>query len=234
MKSKIAFAAPSLIRTDEERHLVIETIRALSGLEIPIIITDGGSKNEDKLIIKNIPNVIFFEAKNLTCEINTSLVEAAKLADNIFYLQSDKLDFSEKFAPEMIKDYFKFEKETIFIPSRTKESFSKYPQFQQTVETFLNWVISDYVGIKNDYYLGPKIFPSSLVKYLDQIQSDIGWGIEAFLYVLAKRLNLDFKFFSCFVKFPKDVGSEEEIKLNRLKSVTRQLEGFNQGLSVKL
>lgn len=234
MKAKIAFAAPSLIRTKDEGKIVLGTISNLSRLNIPIIITDGGSPKEDKLKINKLPNVTLYEAKNLTDEITFSLKEGAKIAENILYSQSDKLDFSKNVATNLIKTYLELPPKSILIPSRTKESFNSYPKYQQTVENFLNFFMSDYIGIKNDYYLGPKIFPSILVKYLDQITKDIEWGIEAFLYVVAKRLNLNFKFFDVFVKPPKDIGTKEEIKLNRLKSITRQLEGFYQGLNAKI
>lgn len=232
MKSKVAIAAPSLIRTKEEEKIVIETISNLNLLNIPIIITDGGSPKKAKSKIKKLSNVTLYEAKGLTNQLFTSFKQAQKIAENIFYLHTDKLDFSKNIARDMINK-FEFQKKTIFIPTRTKESFSTYPVFQQEIENFLNLFISDYIGIKNDYYFGPKIFPSSLVKHLDQVNIDLGWGIEAFFYVLAKRLKLNFEFYTCFVNAPKDLGSVDEIKRYRLKIVSDQISGFSLGLEVK-
>lgn len=234
MKTQIAIAAPSLIRTKDEGDIVIQTINNLSTLSIPIIITDGGSPKEYKKIIQNIPGVIFLEANNLTNELVYAFNKAASVAENIFYLQTDKIDFSKTIAPSLIKEYLKLNSKSILIPNRTQESFSTYPAFQHTVENFLNFFIGDYIGINNDYYLGPKIFPSELVKYLSQLKGEIGWGVEAFLYVVAKRLNYNFKFYEAFVKSPKDIEGQVSIKLNRLHSVSRQLDGFYQGLEVKL
>lgn len=99
----------------------------------------------------------------------------------------------------------------------------------------MNFILSDYLNKKADYYFGPKIFSSRLVSYSDKIQGDIGWGIEAYFYALNKRLGLPMSFYQCEVAAPKEIlKTKEETKQCRLKIIQWQIEGLIQGQTVKL
>lgn len=182
-----------------------------------------------------MPNVYFFESKSgLTEQLFISHREGAKLADCLFYLHTDKLDFSKNTVKEMIEKYRTFDKKGMFIPTRTKESIDTYPPYQKTQESFLNFFISDYIGIQNDYYAGPKIYPANLVKYFEQLEGQIGWGIEAYFYGIAKRLNMPFDFYSCSFQAPEDIEDEEKTKMYRLKITEWQIQGLLQSQKVLL
>jgi|GEM_PF-1163073 len=233
MKQKIAIATTSLIRSKEERNKVLETVEWLGKLKIPVIVTDGGSPDDDKKIIKHTPNVIFFEADSLDNEIMNSHKVGAEIADYIFYLHTDKLDLAKKYAPSIIEAHNN-SKKGMFIISRTDKAFETYPSFQKTQENFLNFFMGDYIGIQNDYYYGPKIYPSFLYNYLNKKKCDFGWGVEAYFYVIAKRLGLPFEFYPVEIKSPEDVGSERDVKLSRLRCAGWQIEGLLQGNAVPL
>ena len=231
----IAITTVSWIRTDEERNVVLSTIKSLSRLDVPIVIADKGSSEKDIDIIKKTPHVIFFKASGgLTEQLFVSNREAAKVADYLFYLHTDKLDFVQNTTSQMITAYRKLKNKGMLIPVRTKESFQTYPFYQQKQEEFLNFFVGDYVGIPNDYYAGPKIYPSTLIPYLDQAKGDFGWGIEAYFYVIAKRLGLPFDLFPFSMQAPIDVDDEEKTKIYRLNIASWMIDGFLQGQTVKL
>lgn len=235
MKNDIAIATLSWIRTPDESKVVLETIEYLSKLDVPLVIVDAGSPKEDGEKIKDMKNVIFFEDKNdLTSQLILSHKEAANLADSIFYLHTDKLDFARSTASKMIETYRKLDKKGMLVPVRTKKSIATYLPYQRTAEEYLNYFVGDYVGIPGDYYAGPKIYPRSLVQYLDQMNEKIGWGIEAYFYVIAKRLGLSFDFLPFFMRAPIDVDDEEKTKIYRLQIVEWQINGFIQAQKVKL
>jgi hypothetical protein len=235
VKSSVAIATVSWIRNDEERDVVLETFSNLSQLNLPIITVDSGSSEEDQKKIASIKNVLFFKSKEgITKRLVFSQQEAAKHADYIFYLQSDKKDFAKNDVPKMIDYYVKQQEKGLLIPSRTKESFATYPSYQQKHEEFLNWFIGDYVKIEEDYYAGPKIYPATVTKYLHEIKGEQWWGIEAFIYVLAKKLNLPFAFFEVFINSPKDIGNNEFIKNYRTEVTRGQLDAFLQALQIEL
>jgi hypothetical protein len=235
MSSDIAISTVSWIRTSAEREIVLKTIQALSALSVPVIIVDAGSAPDDQQAIRKIPNVIFYEEKGgLTKQLYKSQISAAKYGESIFYLQTDKLNFVADYALPMITKYRQLKSRGILIPTRTPASIKTYPMYQQTQEAFLNFFMSQFVGIAEDYYAGPKIYPAALVKYLGELKEEIGWGIEAYYYALAKRLNLPFDFLSCFIQSPTDVDDPENTKIYRLKITQWQIQGLIQGNSVDL
>ena len=210
MKSDIAVTTTSWIRTESESKVVLPAIKELSKLGLPVIIVDAGSSLGYQKQIKKMDNIIFSENRNgLASQIIQSHQEAVKHADYLFYLQSDKLEFVKNTVPKMIARYRNFANKGIFIPARTKESIDTYPNYQKVQEEFLNFMMSDYIGIKQDYYAGPKIYPASLVKYLKFIKGDIGWGVEAYFYVIVKKLGLSFEFTDFYMKAPVDIDDEE-------------------------
>lgn len=232
----IVLVGGSWIRTEEEKELVLETIQTLSSCGTPVVIVDRGSPEEAKERIRSFPNVHFFESTEETTigQIIRANKEAAKLGKYLFYTQTDKYDFVKTDVLRIMHFYSSLEEKGFCIPSRTKESMQTYPEYQKTQEAFLNFFISDYVGIKDDYFAGPKIYPAKLVSYMDHIRGEIGWGVEAYLYVLGKRLGLPFDFVPVMINSPKDIESSEKTKLYRLEITNWQIDGFMQATSLIL
>lgn len=235
MKSDIAITTVSWIRTNDEASVVLQTIQLLNKLNIPIIIVDAGSSLENIKYIRKNSNVILLESKKgLTEQLILSHKEAQKYGNYLFYLHTDKLDFARDTAKKMIDRYRNTINKGMLIPTRTKESMDTYPSYQKTQEAFLNFFMSDYIGILNDYFAGPKIYPASLVKYLDYVPKDGGWGIESYFYVLAKRLGMIFDFLPFYMKAPKDVDNEEKTKQYRLQITAWQIECYLKALNLPL
>jgi len=235
MRADIAVATVSWIRTAKEAGLILKTIEALSQLELPVVIVDGGSDPRYLQKIREMKNVVLLTGgKGLTAQLIESQRLAAKLAKTIFYLHTDKLDFALETAPKMIEYYRSLKHQGVLVPTRTPASMATYPIFQQKVEDFLNYFMSDYLGVTADYYAGPKIYPASLVSYLDQLQGEIGWGFEAYFYALAKRLEMPFDFLSFYMNSPVDIDDKEETKKYRLKVTQWQIDGLAQGQKATL
>jgi len=234
IKQKIAITTLSLIRTKKEAGIVLETIKALCGLNVPVVLVDGGSDERYLREIEDLSNIHLYHEKSLENQLRRSLVEGSKIADSCFYTHTDKLDFAKKYVKKIIEEYMRFEPDTMFVASRTNESFATYPEYQRKTEEYLNYFHSDYLGVSEDYYYGPKIFSSKLVKYLDLLDSDFGWGFEALFYILNHRLGFPLKFYKVECKSPEDVGSEEDVKSYRLKTVKWHIESFLRGVNVKL
>lgn len=235
MKDDIAITTVSWIRTEAEAGIVLPALTALSRLGVPVVVVDAGSPPQHQKTIRSLPHVIFSEKKDgLTSQIIASQQTAARYADFLLYLQSDKLDFALHNAPKMIEIYRALPKKGVLVPVRSQASLNTYPSYQREQEQFINDFMSDYIGIRTDYYAGPKIYPASLVQYLDRMQGDIGWGIEAFLYVIAKRTSLPFDFIPVQIKAPQDIDDTETTNRYRLRITAWQIEGYLQALQVPL
>jgi len=234
-KHKLAITTTSLIRTPTEGITVLKTIEVLSALNIPVIIADGGSPQKQKQIIKNMPNIILLEEKGLTNQLKESFVKGADIANSLFYLHTDKLDFVQKYAHKLIDNYLDLKTKGMLIPIRTAAAFNTYPKYQRELENFLNYMISDYCGKKADYYFGPKIFSSKLVSYLDRVRKDIKWGIEAYFYTINHRLKLPMHFYKVNVNAPKEVLTDDfEFKKYRLELIKWQIDGLILGQQVDI
>lgn len=229
-----AFATTTWIRNATERTAVLDSLDNLNKLQLPIFVADAGSSPDDQKRLQSFSNVHFFTETGLTKQLLLVHKKAAEKASAIFYLQSDKHDFVKKYVSPMIEKYNSLETKGILIPSRTAESLQTYLPYQRTVEEFLNFFVSDYVGKPEDYYAGPKIYPSSLLSYLDSLHGDVGWGVEAFLYVIAKRLDIPFDFLSVTFTAPKDVDSSEETKRYRLETTQKIIQAFLQAQKLPL
>lgn len=235
MKTAVAVSTISWIRTPEESDTVISSMKSLSRLRVPVVVVDAGSPYKEQQIIKSLPHILFFENTNgLTSQLLQSHEEAAKRADHLFYLQSDKPDFTQKYASKLLEKYLSLPERSLLIPARTRECLDTYPAYQRETENFLNFFLSDFIGSDQDYFAGPKLFPSYLTKYLTSFKLDVGWGIESFIYALAKRLNLAFNYFPVYFRAPKDPPEEKNIKEYRLKIVAWQIEALLYGSGVPL
>lgn len=236
MKSDIAIITVSRIRNEQERTVVLETMEALSRLHLPIVIVDQGSPPEALQLISQMQNVkLISNTGTFTERIKLTNREGSQIADNLFFLQSDKLDFCQNTVPKMVERYRMIQNKGMLIPSRSHSTMQAYPKYQRINEEYLNFFISDYIGIEEDYVAGPRIYPANLVKYLDKLQEDIGWAIsESYLYVIAKRLNMPFDFMSFEMSPPKDVDDEKTTKLYRMQITDWEIRGFMKGLEVAL
>lgn len=235
MKNDIAATTVSWIRTENEAAVVLPALEALSRLHIPVVVVDAGSPPAYQQKIRSLPGVIFSENRNgLTRQLIQSHQEAARRADYLMYLQSDKLDFALHSAPKMIEAYRALPVKGMLVPVRSKTSLDTYPPYQREQEEFINSFMGDYIGIENDYYAGPKIYPAPLAGYLQRLQGEIGWGIEAYFYVLAKRLGLPFDFLPVEIKAPVDIDDVETTNRYRLRITAWQIEGYLQALQIPI
>ena len=239
MKHPLAITTLSLIRSTNEEKIVFETVKTMSGLNVPIILVDGGSGERQKKCLQSLPNVDFFETsrglRGLSERLRIAFSEGAKTAEALFYVHSDKVDFAKHYMKKMIDHYQTLPQHTMLVPSRTPKAFATYPLFQQNTELFLNAMVNEFLGKKEDYYYGPKLFSSALVPYFSKIKGEIGWGYEAFMYMINKRLGYQTEFYEVDnIRSPKDVGRMDDINVYRLRILQWQIEGLLQGMRIKL
>lgn len=239
MKQPLAITMLSLIRSKNEEKIVFETVKTMSGFNVPIILVDGGSGEQQKKYLQSLPNVNFYETSRglqaLSKRLRIAFSEGARIARALFYVHSDKVDFAKNYMKKMIDHYQTLPQHAMLVPSRTLKAFATYPLFQQHTEIFLNAMVSEFLGKKEDYYYGPKIFSSTLVPYFSRIKGEIGWGYEAFMYMINKRLGYQTEFYEVdTIRSPKDVGRMNDINVYRLRILQWQIEGLLQGMKVKI
>lgn len=222
----ITFATATWARTTNERNIIIRTITSLSKFSYPIVIGDRNDTDYPlKKDLQRIPNVVLVGGDNFNRQRVKCYTEAARMAKNIFWLESDKQEFVESHLQKILRALPS--DEAIVLPAPTRMNFSKYPHFQRVVENCINELITLYVGVKGHFTYGPVFFPSHLARFLEKSSYSFGWGINAFLLVIASQQKIPIKNLFLRVDCPPDVQHNEELKqmrLNQLKDYIIALE----------
>jgi len=228
-------------RDKREENLVYDSLSTISDKNIHVVAVDGGSREEFLYRIKSLKNisVIISSKKGLQNQILESLKEAQRSNKYVFYAESNKNDFFENQLDEFIframNIISKNPNTGIVLPSRTKESFSTFPSFQQQSESVLNTILSGFLG-KNvkDFAYGPRIIAGDLIPYLDRLPKDIGWGWMTYILIIAKKMGMSIHAVNLDLPCPKDERVETESdKIFRLKQLRNHIEGMEEGLKFK-
>lgn len=237
-RHKIVATTISLARSSQEEKRIQDSLKILSGKNLEAItIVDGGSSRDFISEIKKMPNV------NLEIHPELSLQESIKKSltiaksykpTAIFYTESDKKDFFknnlEIFLDEALTIIENDPNFGIIIPSRTKESFSKFPAFQQYTENTINNLIGNFLDEKNshnDYCYGPRIISPKLITYIDKLPKNIGWGWLSFLLITSALLGK--KNYTVQLNLPsptEEFTEKEKIKLYRTKQLIDHAKGI--------
>jgi len=235
MKWRVVIATISLARNKKEEKIILNTLTELNKLGLPIILTDESASAFPIFYkIKGLKNIRAFKANGLDAKIKRSLSEASRIGQFIFYTESDKLDFVSKHAPNFIQKFLK-SPQGVWLSARSEKSFDRYPKYQKIVEKFLwqsSWALFD--GKTMDISYGPRIFPSSLVKYIKSIRGKIGFGWQAYLLTVGFRLGLPITEVVFDVNPPADIQKGRRAILYRMWQAEDHLKGFAQGLKIKL
>lgn len=228
-------------RDRKEEKLVYDSLSALAGKNIHVVAVDGGSSEEFLDSLKKFRNisVIRSSKKGLQNQVVESLREAQASSRYILYTEANKSDFFRNqfdgFLSRAMNVIDKNPNTGIVLPSRTKESFSTFPEFQQRSEFFLNTVLSEFLDKKGDFAYGPRIIASDLIPYLDQLPRDVGWGWMTYLLLITKGLGKNIH--TVDLDLPCPQGERENTyadKLLRLKQLKNHIEAVEEGLKFKL
>lgn len=215
----LVFVTATWARNEEEKIRILESVRALSLFNFPIII---GDRLDTRIPLaddlRKISNVSVIERHgSLYAQRADAYREAAKIGKNIFWIESDKRDFIEKELKNIlaVTDF----EGGILLPYPDRDSFQKYPQFQRTIEDCINSLINEFISINKHFTYGPMLFPSSIVSFLDKTNNEFGWGINIFLAMIGYAKKISIKYVPIVVSHDKDVQIGEELKRFRLEQI---------------
>ncbi len=229
----------ALARTKLEAKTILDTLRLLSKINIPIVVADGGSPKKFLNEIRKIHNVIIEKKKkdDLFSQVKQSLYKASKLGRAIFYLESNKYLLVKTELPKILKKAKKIITKDpefgLILISRNKKSFETFPKFQRAEEQFLNKLTISLLHLKKtDYSYGPRILNSSHIKYLKNIHADLGWGWPSFILFTYHKLRKKIYSISVDGVCPVEERVEnEEDQRYRLRQLKENLKGIELSLN---
>jgi hypothetical protein len=224
----LAIATITWARDEKEEALLGESLTALSRIGIPVFVTDGGSTSSHQDLVRNLPNVSFFQTKGLWAQAKKSITEAHRSgAKTILYTEPDKLLFFQHHLPQLIENSPWDEKSGVVLATRSAKAFASFPAFQQMTETTINRCCAEVTGLATDYLYGPFIFTTDLLPYLDVLPETCGWGWRSFLFVKAHLLGYTLESREGDYFCPPDQKSDDGAeRIYRMKQLTQNIEGI--------
>jgi hypothetical protein len=226
----ICIATITWARDEAEEKLLRDSLQQLALLQLPVFITDGGSRRDFLDFLKSFQqfNVMEAKEKGLMAQVKSSL-SAAHLsgAKFIFYTEPDKLLFFQQHLPNILNELSFDEQAGIILMERTVKGFSSFPPFQQMTETTINNCCAEIIGTPLDYTYGPFLLNSKLVPYLDLVKEDIAWGWRPYIFSIANRLG--YKIESVIDDFFCPIGQQQASpaeNIYRMRQLKQNIEGL--------
>lgn len=227
---ELVIATLSLVRSEAEETLLKGSLSQLSSLNIPVLVTDGGSPPPFVRFLQRLPNftVLHAAAKGVFAQARTSVTEAAKTGKPfIFYTEPDKEEFFKTGLTGMLNTMKAESNPGVLMASRSKEGFASFPVFQQMTEAAISRCCEEIIGLKADYCYGPFLLRKELAETLSGVQEDIGWGWRPFVFNKAHRLGYKVAAFEgpffCPEAQRKDDPAE---RLYRIKQLEQNIRGL--------
>ena len=237
-KKTLSIATITWARDEAEEMLLRESLQQLAALEIPVFITDGGSRQEFLDFLQGYPhfNVFKADAKGLWAQAKSSLEQAHNSGSAfILYTEPDKYNFFKKLLTRMLDEVAVEESTGIIMAARSASGFSTFPAFQRMTETTINNCCAEVVGTTMDYTYGPFLLNSKLVPLMKQAKEDVGWGWRPYAFIIASRMSYKVEAyvddFSCPPEQRVDHPSE---RIYRMRQLNQNIDGILLAAEVNL
>lgn len=237
-KDSISIATITWARDEEEEQLLRLALQQLAEFQIPVFITDGGSKPEFINFLRGFPHFTTVEAKakGVWPQAKTSLLAAFQSgSDFILYTEPDKHNFFQNDLPTMLDEVSVDNHAGVVLASRSAAGFATFPAFQQMTETTINNCCTEVIGSAADYTYGPFILNRKLIPYLQELQDEIGWGWRPYLFCISKRLNYKIEYYVKDFSCPPDQREDTEAeRIYRMKQLYQNIQAIVQSTSASL
>jgi hypothetical protein len=237
-KTKIVIATMTWARDEQEEQLLRESLTLLSQENITTFVADGGSNPQFVKFLHNLPNFYLIDAPSTGVfpQVKHSLKATVHSgASFILYTEPDKKLFFNGKLIEFISKSPAEENVGIIIASRSADSFSTFPGFQQYSETVINNLCAEIIGETGDYTYGPFLFNRKLIDCLHLADDKIGWGWRPFLFAMAQRKGYKIIRLEGDYPCPAEQQSDDRSeKLYRMKQLSQNIEGLVLSAQVPL
>lgn len=227
MTPNIAIATMTLDSKGNAK-LIESALDILSKLPYPVYISDGGSSERFVQSLTKMGHKVKKVSGGLTYQHKDSILRASYSAETVLYTEPDKYDWFCKGLEETIKLYESGEQGFAAV-GRTADKFETFPMYQQRWEREMNKIIAKEIGIEGDFIYGPKLFPQSLGRLVEEIDREIGWGTLMFLIGRASRNGLPIRTINTAASCPLDQRNEDN-EACRKKQYEDNKIGFYLGL----
>ncbi len=234
-KKDVAISTITWARNDQEEAALRKALERLAALDMPVFITDGGSRESFLEFLGRFPNFRLGDEpkRGVWPQTKTSLGAAYESGTPfILYTEPDKADFFAHALPGLLSKIAVDEQTGVLIFGRSSEGFATFPAFQQMTETTINACCAEVIGPPVDYVYGPFLLTRALVPHLETLNEGIGWGWRPYVFNIAKRLGYRVEAlagdFACPPDQRQDTPAE---RIYRMRQMVQNIEGLTLSVS---
>jgi hypothetical protein len=186
---RIAAATMTLVRSSAEEELLRRSLQILADIGVPIAVADAGTSAAFGDFLQSLRGVVATRASQagLVGQVQAAIEAAARFETPlILYTEPDK----ETFFARHLRDFMlqaHGEQAGLVLAARTPASFETFPPMQRYVESIVNHLCGDAVGVPGDYSYGPFLMHRTLVPLVMRADPQLGWGWRPHVFVAARR-----------------------------------------------
>jgi hypothetical protein len=234
--SEIAIATMSWARTAQEAQLLSAAMRCLAQVNLPVVVTDGGSGQPFVEYLRGFRHFTVLEADRpgVLAQTKRSLQGALQLGSRyILYTESDKQLFFERGLGEFLARAPSEERVGVVVASRSAATFATYPISQQYTETVINQLVGQVIGQQGDFSYGPMLIHRALIPSLEFFTEDIGWGWRHYILGIAHRLGYSIIQSTEGLPCPTDQRADGQVELvHRMRQLSQNLKGLVLAMTI--
>jgi len=239
---KIAIATMTWARTPPEEELLFDSLSCLSALGLPVVATEGGSAEAFVRRLHSLPNLQLLPqaagpGPRLISQVQASFSAAATLdPEYVLYTEPDKRGFFTHRLGAFLSSLDLYPDAGMVIAARDAGSFATFPEGQRLTETLANQLFSEVFGQEGDYNYGPFLLRATLLRSLEAIREDVGWGWRPFLMAVSHRLGLPVVCHPMDLPCPEEQRGEDDpqSRLYRMEQLAQNVRGVVLGLKTEL
>jgi hypothetical protein len=233
---EIAIATISWARTAQEAQLLRKALRGLARVNLPVVVTDGGSGQAfvEYLRCFRLFTVLETGRPGVLAQTKRSLQGALQLGRRyILYTESDKQLFFQHGLREFVARAPARERVGVVVASRSAASFATYPASQRYTETVINRLVAQVIGEPGDFSYGPMLIHRALIPSLEFLTEDIGWGWRHYILGIAHRLGYDIVQCTGGRPCPANQRADSRSELvHRMRQLSQNLQGLVLAMTI--
>jgi len=233
---KIVIATMSWARTAQEAQFLQEAMRCLAQVNLPVVVTDGGSGRPFVEYLRGFRHftVLETDSPGVLAQSKRSLQGALQLGSRyILYTESDKHLFFEEGLGEFLAQAPSLSQVGVVVASRSAASFATYPASQQHTETVINQLVGQVIGQSGDFSYGPMLIHRALIPSLEFLPEDIGWGWRHYILGIAHRMGYRIAQWTGALPCPLNQRADTPAELvHRMRQLSQNLQGLVLAMTV--
>ncbi len=233
---EIAIATMSWARTAQEALLLRAAMCGLAQVNLPVVVTDGGSGQAFVEYLRGFRHFTVLEADRpgVLGQTKRSLQRALQLGRRyVLYTESDKQLFFAHGLGAFLARAPSQSQVGVVVAGRSPASFATYPASQRHTETVINRLCGQVIGQHGDFSYGPLLIHRALIPSLECLEEDIGWGWRHYILGIAHRMGYRIVQWNSDLPCPAEQRADSQAELvHRVRQLSQNLQGLVLAMTV--